>query len=92
MRNLIIAAAASLGGYFLLTRRRSGGSPPTPSQPLNTRQYHDRLANLLEVAASHGNRPMWEEVSEECRRAGREDLPEHVREQWPEWSERLDRV
>ncbi len=95
MRNLVIAAAFAAGGYFfLLARKRSGVgvAPPTPAKLLKPRQYHDRLANRLEVALSHANRPLWEETCEECRHVGREDLIAHMREQWPEWAERIDRV
>lgn len=89
MRPLIIAAA--LGGLFLLARKRTGSSQPLPP-PLTTQQYHDRLANHLEVALAYGNKPMWDEVSAECRRVGREDLPMRKREEWPEWAERIDRA
>jgi hypothetical protein len=91
MRTFIIAAAG-LGGLFLLSRKRDGSRNPLPPPPLTTRQYHDRLANHLEIALSHGNKPMWDEVSAECRRAGREDLIEHMRDKRPEWAERIDRA
>ncbi len=81
MRPLIIAAAL---GVFLLARKRTGKRQTQSLLPLTTRQYHDRLANHLEVALSHGNRPLWDEVSAECHRAGRGDLPKHMREKWPE--------
>lgn len=90
MRPLIIAAA--LGGLYLLAKKRTEKRQPLPPLPLTTRQYHDRLANHLEVALSHGNRPLWDEVSAECHRAGRGDLPEHMRDKWPEQAERLDNV
>jgi hypothetical protein len=88
MKTLMIAAA--LGGVFLLARKRAGNRQSIPPPPLTTRQYHDRLANHLEVALAHGNKPLWDEVSEECRNVGREDLPEHMRKKWPEWAERID--
>lgn len=91
MRNFFIAAMA-LGGVYLLAKKRAEKPQPLPPRPLTTREYHDRLANHLEVALSHGNRPMWEEVSAECHREGREDLPGHVRGQFPELAERLDRA
>jgi hypothetical protein len=82
--------AAALGGLFLLAKRRAVNRQPLP--PLTTRQYHDRLANRLEVALFQGNKPLWDEVSETCREAGRLDLPEHMREKWPVQAERLDRA
>ncbi len=87
MKPLIIAAAL---GVFLLARKRTGRRQPLPPLPLTTRQYHDRLANHLEVALSHGNRPLWDEVSAECHRVERGDLPELKRKEWPEWAEQLD--
>ena len=86
VRTFIIVAAA-LGGLFLLAKRRTDKRQPLPQPPLMTRQYHDRLANHLEAALSHGNRPMWDEVSAEWHREGRGDLPESKREEWPEWAE-----
>lgn len=90
MRNLVFVATA-LGGLYLIAKRGAAMPRPLPPRPPTTREYHDRLAHLLEAAASQGNRPMWNEVSEECRRAGRGDLPGHVRKRWPELAERLDR-
>lgn len=91
MRNVVIVAVALVGLNRLLERGRAAMPRPLPPRPPTTREYHDRLAHLLEVAASHGNGPMWDEVSEECRRADRGDLPGHVRKRWPELAERLDR-
>jgi hypothetical protein len=91
MRTLAIAALLGVGGMLLLTRKQ-GASQPTFTLPLTRREYADRLANDLEVALSYGDKQMWDQASEECRRIGREDLPEHLREKWPEWAERLDRA
>jgi len=90
MKPLIVAAA--LGAIFLLARRWPGYRRTIPPLPLTTRQYHDRLANHLEVALFYGNKLLWDEISEECRKVGREDLPQHIRQQWPEQAERLDRI
>lgn len=87
MRPLIIAAAL---GVFLLARKRTGKRQPLPPLPFTTRQYHDRLANRLEVALSYGDKPMWDKVSAECHREGKGDLPDLKRKEWPEWAERLD--
>ena len=89
MRTSIIVAAA-LGGVFLLASKRAEKCQPPPPPSITSRQYHDWLANHLEVALSHGNRPMWDEVSAECHREGRGDLPERKRKDWPQWAERLD--
>lgn len=89
MRALVIAT--TLGGLLLLARKRTRNPQPLPPPP-TTRQYHDRLAHKLEVALSYGNKPLWDEVCEECRKAGREDLPEHKRKEWPELAEWLDRT
>lgn len=89
MRNFFIVAMA-LGGVYLLAKKQAEKRQPLPPPPLTTRQYHDRLANHLEVALSQGNRPMWDEVSAECHREGRGDLPERKRKEWPEWAERID--
>ncbi len=90
MRTLIIAA--TLGGLFLLARKRAGSRQPVPPPPPTARQYHDRLANRLEQALSYGDKRIWDEVSEECRKAGRPDLPGLMRKKRPEWAERLDRA
>ena len=87
-----LAIAMTLGGLFLLARKVAGSRQPTPPPPLTARQYHDRLANLLEQALSYGDKRMWDEVSEEGRRVGRGDLPEHMRKKRPDWAERLDRA
>lgn len=89
MRTFIIVAAA-LGGVYLLAKKRAEKPQPLPPRPRTTREYHDRLANDLEVAASHGNRPMWDKVSAECHREGRDDLPDLKRKEWPEWAEQID--
>ena len=39
-----------------------------------------------------GDNGMWSEVSEQCRKVGREDLPEHIRKKWPQQAELLDRA
>lgn len=80
MRALTFAIA--LGGLHLLARKSRSQS--TVPLPLTARQYHDRLDNHLEVALFHGNKPMWDEVSERCREAGRPELPELKRKEWPE--------
>lgn len=85
MRTFVIVATAL--GVFLLARKRAEKLQPLPPQPLTTRQYHDRLANHLEVALSQGNRPMWDEVSAECYREGRGDLPKRKLEEWPHWAQ-----
>ncbi len=90
VRTLI--TAATLSGLFLLARNRAGSSQPPPPPPLTARQYHDWLAHQLEVTLSYGNKPMWDEVSEKCRRAGREDLPGLMRKRRPDWAERIDRA
>lgn len=82
MRNLLLATTA-LGGLHLLARRRTASPRPVPRPP-TAREYYDRLANHLEVALFEGNRPMWDEVSEKCRRAGRPELPGLKRGEWPE--------
>jgi hypothetical protein len=84
--------AVALGGVFLLARKRSGDDQPTLSPPLTKREYEDRLANLLEHALSYRDRPMWDKVSEECRKAGREDLPGRVRRKFPALAESFDRA
>lgn len=48
--------------------------------------------NHLEAALSYGDKQMWDRVSEECRRVGRPDLPEHMRKKRPEDAERFDRA
>ena len=88
MRAFIIAL--TLGGLVVLARKRTGTRQPT--LPLTRREYEDRLANRLEVALSYGDRQMWDEVSAECRKAGRSDLPELKRKERSEWAERLDRA
>ena len=90
MRTLI-AAGTALCGLFLLARGRTANSRPAPPT-LTARQYHDRLVNDLECALAYGHRPLWDRVSAECRRVGGEDLPGHVREEFPELAERLDHV
>ncbi len=84
--------AVALGGLFLLARKRAENNAPILRPSLTPRQYEDRLANGLECALAYGNKPLWDEISEECRKVGGEDLPVHMREKWPEWAERLDRV
>lgn len=91
MVRILIVAGTALCGYFLLSRKRTGNPRPA-HPPLTARQYHDRLANGLECTLAYGHRPLWKRVSAECRRGGREDLPGHMREKFPELAERLDHV
>lgn len=85
----ILVSAAMLAGAVLLATILRGGSQISTTLPLTRREYEDRLANFLEQALSYRNRQMWDEVSEECRRIGREDLPGHVRKKYPELADWL---
>ncbi len=82
-----------LGGFlYLLAKKLSDGGQPAPTLPPVRREHADRLKILLEQALSYGNKPMWDEVSEECRRIGRPDLPGHVRDAFPPLAESFDRL
>ena len=91
MRNLVVVAAA-LGGLYLMAKRSAAVPRPLPPRPPTELEYHNHLAHLLEAAASYGDKEMWERVSGKCHEADRDDLPIHVRRQWPEFAERLDRA
>lgn len=87
-----LAIVIVVGSLVLLVRQQAKGYQQVPPPPLTAREYEDRLANHLEAALFNGNKRVWDEVSEECRRVGREDLPQHLRNKWPHQAELLDRT
>ena len=87
-----LAITMALGGLYLLAKKRAGSSQPPPPPPPTLLQYHNQLVNRLEAALSYGNKGTWNKVSEECRKAGRPDLPGLMRKRRPEWAKLLDRA
>ncbi len=87
-----MAIMALLGGLvWLLARKLNGGGRLAAAPPPTQLERERRLNSDLEAALSCGNGPMWDAVSEECRRIGRPDLPGHVLDKFPHCAGRLNR-